>query len=159
MERGITRILHCTAAPAEFVATMRALLGVGPALQLTAVGPDGELVLDASAAQSQLLRRLLSAAASVEVCGRFMTATISMVDSTARNLIPMLSLMHHSRVKPTGLSPDLGPHVDSSKGLRFVAGCAVVLTNYNSGDVISVTVQVDEVGRYQRNVAVADCSW
>lgn len=67
MERGITRILHRTAAPAEFVATLRALLGVGPALRLAAVGPGGQLELDPAAATSPLLRRLLAAAASAEV--------------------------------------------------------------------------------------------
>ena len=67
VERGITRILHRTAAPAEFVATIQALLGVGPALKLVAVGLDGQLSLDAAVATSPLLRQLLTAAASAEV--------------------------------------------------------------------------------------------
>ena len=67
VERGITRILHRTASPAEFVTTMRALAGVGSALRLAEVDVDGRIVVDASLAQSTMLRQLLEAAASPEV--------------------------------------------------------------------------------------------
>lgn len=70
VERGITRILHRTASPSEFVTTMRALAGVGATLRLATVDGDGCIVVDASVAHAQLLRQLLEAAASPEVTYR-----------------------------------------------------------------------------------------
>ncbi len=70
VERGITRILHRTASPAEFVTTLRALAGVGAALRLARIDDDGRVVVDASVARSPLLRQLLEAAAAPEVRGR-----------------------------------------------------------------------------------------
>ena len=70
VERGITRILHRTASPAEFVTTLRALAGVGAMLRLAQLDDAGRIVVDASVARSLLLRQLLESAAAPEVGGQ-----------------------------------------------------------------------------------------
>ena len=87
VERGITRILHRTASPAEFVTTVRALAGVGAALRLAAVDDEGRIVVDSSVAQSELLLELLQAAASPEVCHPFLPMLHSVTVAKQGNLV------------------------------------------------------------------------
>ncbi|KAK9810008.1 hypothetical protein WJX72_003290 [[Myrmecia] bisecta] len=80
LERGITRILHRTASPAEFVTMLRALasIAVNCRLQLG----EGDAADHAPGVQSPLLQRLLQAAASRQVAAAA-RAMLAVVDEGA----------------------------------------------------------------------------
>ena len=87
LERGVTRSLHGTAAPAEFAGVLRALAAVAPRLSMradelaVAVGPgaqgddDDGMQTALDGLRSSLLRRLIAAAASQEA--RTLTFSLS----------------------------------------------------------------------------------
>lgn len=65
IQRGITRIFHCTATPSEFVAIIQAILSAGKRLQQLNIG-EGD---DNNKLRSDLLKKLISTASSASVIG------------------------------------------------------------------------------------------
>ncbi|XP_061369548.1 DNA mismatch repair protein MSH3 isoform X2 [Gastrolobium bilobum] len=64
IQRGITRIFHCTASPAEFIAVIQAILSAGKLLQQLNVGEGHNTTL-----RSNLLKKLILTASSASVIG------------------------------------------------------------------------------------------
>ncbi|KAL5981573.1 hypothetical protein ACLOJK_015635 [Asimina triloba] len=70
IQRGIARIFHRTAAPAEFISVIHAILSAGKQLQqLCLEDQNSENMVPQSTVQSSLLRRLISTASSPSVSG------------------------------------------------------------------------------------------
>ncbi|RDY00527.1 DNA mismatch repair protein MSH3, partial [Mucuna pruriens] len=64
VQRGITRIFHCTATPSEFVAVIQAILSAGKQLQQLNIGEGNNNTL-----RSNLLKKLILTASSGSVIG------------------------------------------------------------------------------------------
>ncbi|KAL3139906.1 hypothetical protein ABBQ38_004198 [Trebouxia sp. C0009 RCD-2024] len=95
MERGITRIFHRTANPAEFVQVLQALVNIAPQLgvQVAVNEEEGSLPGNSQSVgvQSALLSRLLQAAVAAKVANAAHDM-LSMIDAGAAHLNDKINL-------------------------------------------------------------------
>ncbi|CAI8604502.1 unnamed protein product [Vicia faba] len=69
IQRGITRIFHCTATPSEFISIIQAILSAGKRLQQLNIG-EGDNNNNNNKLYSGLLKKLISTASSANVIGK-----------------------------------------------------------------------------------------
>ncbi|XP_057427626.1 DNA mismatch repair protein MSH3 isoform X2 [Lotus japonicus] len=93
IQRGITRIFHCTATPSEFIAVVQAILSAGKRLQQLKIGEE-----DNNKLCSHLLKKLILTASSASVIGNAAKLLSSLdKDSADQGDIPNLIIASEGR--------------------------------------------------------------